>query len=61
MTEEDMNKAYIQGKFEAIKKAKSDEEIKEILDKIWEDGFSDGANEGHEAEPPEPLPWHELD
>lgn len=36
---------YIKQKLEAIKKAKNDEEIVKILNKIYDDGFSDGAND----------------
>lgn len=35
---------YIKERLEAIKKAKTDDEIADILDEIYNDAFEDGAN-----------------
>jgi hypothetical protein len=35
---------------EAIKRSKTDQEIKNVIDKIYDDGFIDGTNEGGEEE-----------
>ena len=37
---------YLDGFRKAIKNSKTDKEINTVLNKIYEDGFEDGANEG---------------
>ena len=42
-----MNK-YLKNYLDCLKKLETDEEKLKILDKIYSDGFEDGANEGKE-------------
>jgi len=41
---------YMQRYLDALKKAKSDKEKAVILNKLYEDGFADGVNEGLKSE-----------
>ena len=43
----DKNK-YSTGYLHGIKNAKNDKAIRALIDKIYEDGFTDGTNEGQE-------------
>jgi hypothetical protein len=45
----------------AITPEEYDQKLGVILDRVYSDGYSDGVDEEHESEPPEPLPWHDLD
>lgn len=42
-----MEDKYLAKWINRIKKAKTRKELKDIVDKIYEDGFEDGANEGN--------------
>ena len=39
---------YQQKYLELIKQAQNDDDLQRTIDKIYEDGFSDGTNEGEE-------------
>lgn len=41
-----MTDKYKQNKIKLFKKCSDDEEIGDLIDKIYEDGFEDGENEG---------------
>ena len=45
----------------AIQDCNNVEEIGNVVNKIYEDGFEDGKNDEEPEEPPEPLPYHDLD
>ncbi|MFH1472399.1 MAG: hypothetical protein ABIF85_05850 [Nanoarchaeota archaeon] len=49
---------YAKGFLFAIKKAQNDEELINIIDKIYEDGFKDGCKEGQDDDVSEN--WSEL-
>ena len=53
---------YIEKFLKAVKESKTDEEIKNILNRIYDDGFEDGKSEGTEKEEKEPLmDYNDLD
>lgn len=37
---------YLEGKREAIKNSATDEQINAVLNRVYDDGFEDGSNEG---------------
>lgn len=39
---------YIEGYRKAVKSAKNNKELDTVLNKLYENGFEDGANEGNE-------------
>lgn len=39
---------YLDGYRKAVKSAKNKKELDTVLNKLYEDGFEDGANEGRE-------------
>lgn len=41
---------YTKPYVESIRKCKTDKEISDILDKVYSDGFEDGANEGKDSD-----------
>jgi hypothetical protein len=41
-----MSNEYIEKRREAIKNSKTDKELDTVLNKVYDDGFEDGCNEG---------------